>query len=358
MYLELIAIAALIGATFGIGGTVLSFALPGTALISSNQVRGFRRVSTIPITADNQTLQVDLPRGPHIEAVLVRVSGTFSVGTTYTTVLELAPTQLVRRIDWVVNGSVTLDSLSGLMAYINPFRRGLPTLTPPVSAAVGAKTIDGAFFLDRAQMDGARAKDSLLKTDFGVTTNQLRIQMGSLNDLFTGAGASTYTAVNVEVWVCDYQEARDKNGNTPSPLYYLKRSAQDYSLTATNANFQIRLSTGNRLRAIVARVSDSGVGVATLAGVINNVRLSRGGDTRVDCPAVLQRFMNQTAYGIALPNGCFVVDLANEGQLNGARYSEFWPIPSTADTYLTLDVTGAASRALQIYTLEGVDLPH
>jgi len=327
-------------------------------MIPSNQVRGYRRVGSFPITADGQVLQVDLPRGPHIEAVMLRVSGTFNVGTLYTTVLELAPTQLFRRIDWVINGNVTLDSISGLMAYINPFRRQLPTLTPPASAAVGAKTIDGVVFLDRAMMDGARFKDSLLKTDFGVTTNQLRVQMGNLSDLFTGAGVATYTAISVEVWVCDYQEARDDAGNTPSPLYYLKRSQQDYTLVSSNANFQIRLSTGNRLRAIVARIADAGVGVTTLAGVINNVRLARGGDTRVDTPAVIQRFMNQTAYGIALPNGTFIIDLANEGQLNGARYSEFWPIPSTADTYLTLDVTGAATRALQLYTLEGVDLPN
>lgn len=326
--------------------------------IQSNQVRGYRRVAVLPITADNQVLQVDLPRGPHIEAAMLRVSGTFSVTTLYTTVLELAPTQLFRRIDWLVNGNVTLDSISGLMAYINPFRRQLTTLTPPASAAVGAKTIDGVVFLDRAMLDGARAKDSLLKTDFGVTTNQLRIQMGALSDMFTGAGVSTYTAINVEVWVCDYQEARDKDGNTPSPLYYLKRSQQDYSLTASNANFQIRLSTGNRLRAIVARVADSGVGVTSLAGVINSVRLTRGGDTRVDAPAIVQRYLNQAAYGIALPNGVFIVDLANEGQLNGARYSEFWPIPSTADTYLTLDAVGAAGRNLSLYTLEGVDLPN
>jgi hypothetical protein len=326
--------------------------------IPSNQVRGYRRVSVVPITADGQVVQIDLPRGPHIESAMIRVSGAFSVTTLYTTVLELAPLQLLRRIDWLVNGNVTLDSISGLMAYVNPFRRSLTTLTPPASAAVGAKTIDGVVFLDRAMMDGARAKDSLLKTDFGVTTNQLRIQMGNLSDLFTGAGVSTYTSIQVEVWVCDYQEARDKAGNTPSPLYYLKRSQQDYAISATNANFQIRLSTGNRLRAIVARVADAGVGVASLAGVINSVRLARGGDTRVDSPAIMLRYANQASYGLALPNGSFVVDLAADGQLNGARYSEFWPIPSTADTYLTLDVVTAANRVLQLYTLEGVDLPN
>jgi hypothetical protein len=327
-------------------------------MIPSNQVRGFRRVGTFPVTADGQVLQIDLPRGPHIEAAMLRVSGSINITVAYSTVLELAPTQLFRRIDWVVNGNVTLDSLTGLMAYINPFRRQLTTLTPPSAATVGARTVDGVVFLDRAMLDGARFKDSLLKTDYGVTTNQLRVQMGNLSDMFTGAGTAVYTSLNVEVWVCDYQEARDPQGNTPSPLYYLKRSQQDYSLATSNANFQIRLSTGNRLRAIVARVADSGVGVTSLSGVINNVRLARGGDTRVDTPAIIQRYMNQTAYGIALPNGVFVVDLANEGQLNGARYSEFWPIPSTADTYLTLDVTGAAGRNLQLYTLEGVDLPN
>lgn len=327
--------------------------------ISSNQVRGFRRVALVPLTADGQVIQVDLPRGPAIEAVMVRLSGTFNVTTLYTAVLELAPLQLVQRVDWLINGNVTLDSISGLMAYINPFRRQLAPLTPPATAAVGLKTVDGVFFLDRALMDGARPKDSLLKTDFGVTTNQLRIQLGTLSSMFTGAGVSAYTgSLQLEVWVCDYQEARDANGNTPSPLYYLKRSEQSYPITANNANFQIRLSTGNRLRAITARVADAGTGVVALGGAVGSIRLARGGDTRVDTPAIVQQFMNRTAYGIAIPNGTFIIDLANEGQLNGARYSEFWPIPSTADTYLTLDVVTAANRVLTLATFEGVDLPN
>jgi hypothetical protein len=36
------------------------------------------------------------------------------------------------------------------------------------------------------------------------------------------------------------------------------------------------------------------------------------------------------------------------------RYSEFWPIPSSADTFLLVDTSGPC--VLEISTIEGVDL--
>lgn len=322
--------------------------------IPSNQVRGWRQVQAFTITADNQQLTIDLPRGPAIETVAIRISGTFNVGTLFTAVRTLAPLHLFRRLDWVLNGNITLDSVSGIGAYLTQSltRRRLTAITPPASAAVGAKSIDAIVYLDRVLLDMFRPKDSVLKTDEGVTQNQLRVQMGALADMFTGAGAATYTSLTATVLVQDYQEAPNQSGRTPDPLYYIKRSEQIVNFPNTGNGQLVRISTGNRLRALIMRQEISGDGSN---GNVSAMRLVRGGDTRVssDVP-ILQAFNQYQFGGDVVPAGVVALDLGNPG-MPDARYSEFWPLPSNADVQLQCDIA-TANTALRIVQLEGVDL--
>lgn len=320
--------------------------------IMSNQTRGFRQVDQRQITQDAQQFAIDLPRGPHIEAAIVRIGGTMNISTTYTAARSLAPYQFLRRADWVLNSNVTLDSVSGPQLFqLYVTRRAYPTSTTP-AFGVGATTFEATYILDRALMDMMRPKDSMLKTDVGVSNNQLRLQLGLLADMFTGAGVSTYTNVTCTTSVIDYQEARDQSGNTPSPLFYPKRNGQRVALSAAGTGQQIKLNTGNRLRIVSLRVLNATTGEPD-ATLLTRIRIVRAGDTRVDMPVTDLARMNTAAYGVALAAGQVVVDFANTGQL-GVRYSEYWPIPSSADTYLLVDTTAAC--ILDIATLEGVDL--
>lgn len=331
--------------------------MAGRKYVSSNQTRGYRLVNTYAINQDNQQVVVDLPRGPHLESCEIRISGTINITTTFTAVRSNAAYRFLRRADWVINSNVTLDSISGtqlLQLYVT--RRNYPVVTNPASFNVSTPSFDVSFIFDRALMDMMRPKDSLLKTDVGVSNNQMRIQLGQLSDMFTGAGVASYTAVTMSVSVVDYQEARDASGNTPSPLYYVKRNGLTQALPAAGNGQQIKLNTGNRLRIASMIVRDGTTQEPNLA-LLTRVRIQRAGDTRVDMLTNELLRLNQSAYGVGggsgLAVGQVVVDFANNGQL-GCRYSEFWPIPSSADTYLLLDTT--ASSIIELATLEGVDL--
>ena len=325
--------------------------------VGSNQTRGMRLVNTYAINQDNQQIVVDLPRGPHIESCLVRISGTINITTAFTGVRNAAAYAFLRRGDWVINSNVTLDSVSGTqLAQLYVTRRNYPVLVNPASAALGAQSFDVSFVFDRAIMDMIRPKDSLLKTDVGVSNNQLRLQLGQLADMFTGAGVATYTAVTASVSVVDYQEARDPSGNTPSPTFYAKRNGLILALPAAGNGQQIKLNTGNRLRIASVIVRDATTREPNIS-LLSRIRVQRAGDTRIDMlTQELLRF-NQATFGVGggtgILSGQVLVDFANNGQL-GIKLSEFWPIPSSADTFLLVDTTGPS--IIELATLEGVDL--
>lgn len=330
--------------------------------IISNQVRGWRRIKTATLLADNVQDTVDLPRGPAIEEAIVTIDGTFNVTTLYTAVRLLAPWQFFRRVDWRINGSVTLDSISGIGSYMSTVwtQRYQDFNTPPVSAAVGLKTIRASCRLSRVLTDMVRPKDSVLKTDEKVTSNQLVIQFGALSDMFTGAGVSAYTgALTYSVWIRDYQEAADANGRTPIPTFYVKRTEQLINVAATGNNIAVRLNTGNRLRGFIFRLENGGEGADN---ILNGLRLVRSGDTRLDLDDVMlaeqariaSLGLGEIVGSVVNSSGIRVVDLGNPG-MYGSRYSEWWPVPSNADVQALFDI-GVAPIAIRIVQLEGVDM--
>lgn len=326
--------------------------------VASNQTRGMRLINTYAINQDNQQIVVDLPRGPHIETCIVRISGTFAITTAFTGIRVNAAYRFLRRADWVINSNVTLDSVSGtqlLQCYV--VRRNYPAGSLPSNVIVGGGySFDASFVFDRILPDMIRPKDSMLKTDVGISNNQLRVQLGALSDMFIGAGAATYTAVTMSVSVIDYQESRDSNGNTPSPSFYVKRNGLTLTLPAAGAGQQVKLNTGNRLRLVSIIVRDSVTNEPNLA-LVSRIRIQRAGDTRVDMLTNELQRLNQVSVGLGGGGGTVVgqvfVDFASNGQL-GIKYSEFWPIPSSADTFLLVDTTGPCT--IELVTIEGVDL--
>lgn len=330
--------------------------------IPSNQTRGMRLVQSVPVTADNAQFTFDIPRGPAIESVVLRYSGTFAITTVYTAVRNIAAYRLFKNVNFVINSNVTLDNVSGpQLAQLYPTRRNYPTLINPSGFTVaGGYSFDATLFLDRALMDMVKSKESLLKTDVGLANVQLRIQLGALSDLFTGAGVATYTACQLNMSVIDYQEQRDSNGNTPSPLWYVKRNGQNFPISGAVQGNQLKMNTGNRLRIVSVRVLDPTTLEPNIA-LLSRFGIKRAGDQRVDVTVTDLLRLNSATYGLSsstgqggLLTGQVLWDFANVGQLVGCKYSEFWPIPSSADTFLVVDTTGACN--LEVVTLEGVDI--
>jgi hypothetical protein len=136
-------------------------------------------------------------------------------------------------------------------------------------------------------------------------------------------------------------------------MWYVKRNGFQQSISAAGNQQQIKLSTGNRLRYITMRVLDATTREPN-AALLTRVRVVRAGDTRVDMLVNDLFRLNQANYGLAPMTGQVVIDLAYMGAISGVRYSEYWPIPSSADTFLLVDTSAAC--ILDIMTLEGVDL--
>lgn len=322
--------------------------------IKSNQTRGLRNISSQPVTADNQQFLIDLPRGPHLELVEIRLSGSANITTNFASVRNIAAYRLLRKLDFVLNSNVTMDSVSGPQLAATYFtRRNPPTLTNPAGFVIAVQPFDVTFIVDRALMDMMRPKDSMLKTDVGVANLQLRLQLGALSDMFTGAGVATWSGVTLSVNVVDYQEQKAADGSTPAPKFYVKRNGFQQNIAGASNGNQIKLNTGNRLRAVSVRALDPTTTEPNLA-LITRLGIKRAGDQRVDVPVNDLARLNAATYGSALLTGQVVWDFANTGQLVGCRYSEFWPIPSSADTFLVLDTSAAV--LLDIVTIEGVDL--
>lgn len=323
--------------------------------VPSNQTRGLRQVTSFPITADNQQFTIDLPRGPHLEYCAVRVVGSITNTVAWAGgQRSFGAYHYLRNAQWMLNSNVTLDSRSGTQIALGYFtRRMIPGMSAPATAAAPT-TFEATFFLDRCVQDMKRPKDSYLKTDVGVSNNQLRLQFGALADMFqAGAGAATYTSVTASVYVQDYQEDRDAKGDTPMPLFLSKWTGQRVSLPNAGALQQVRLNTGNRLRAI-GLIALNSTSLEPSSAVLTRVAVRRAGDQRVAMNAGDLRTMNASQYGAAQFGGTYIIDFANPGSGMGALYSEFWPIPSSADTYLELDT--ATAGAFDLVTVEGVDL--
>lgn len=338
--------------------------------IPSNQIRGYRKVYTQGVTADNLSVQIDLPRGPALEGAIVVVSGSFNLGTAGTGVRVAGATKYVTRIDWVLNGNITLDSMTGFGYYIADlaFGHGETPIVNPTNTT-GAQTFTAVIPLFRVLADMARPKDSVLKTDSNVTTNQLRVQLGQLVSMYYGGTpAATYTSVSINVYVVDYQETPDANGNTPIPLYYWKRTEQLLSTQSTGTGLPFRINTGNRLRGLVLVPQDNTNSEPVSYGTnITRVRVVRSGDTRIDLDtagfAAISSYANPSS-GIGAQSdattgfgalGATVIDFANSASLfKTTKYSECWPVPSNSDVQLQLDV--ATIGSVRMITVEGVDL--
>lgn len=324
------------------------------SLIPSNQIRGFRQISSFGINQDNQLQQIDIPRGPHIESLIVRVAGNANITTAFNTVRNNAAYRYLRSAGWQINSNVTLDSVSGMQLaqhYIT--NRNLPLRVDPAGFGVSSQPFEATFVFDRAIQDMVRPKDSYLQTDFGMSNNQIRLQFGAISDMFTGAGVAAPVGVTASVSVIDYQEAQADDGSTPMPGWYAKRNGSITVIAGAGNGQQIKVSTGNRLRYLSLRCLDPVTQEPNLA-LLSRVKLSRAGDTRVDMSVLDLLRMNQKNYGSALMTGQVVIDLAYMGGVNGVRYSEFWPIPASADTFLYIDTTAAC--IIEATTLEGVDV--
>jgi hypothetical protein len=302
---------------------------------------------------DNSRLVFDLPRDFDYESIVVRFYGTTTLSVAGTAVRAEAPLQIAKFINLKANGTDLLDGVSGIMAHrCGAFRRGqMPPLTPQAAATATAQAFAGWLILDRAVIDGIRAKDGNFPSR-GLSTFQLEFLAGAAVDCFTGAPTGSITAGTVEVVAVQTMEQAGADSRVTLPRVVSKRTQLTIPFPASNANFQQRLNTGNLTRGLMLRA----YGATTLGepsdAVINNVKIQQGNQVLLDVPYATLRAMNAADMDVTtIPTGMAFVDFMNIGA-PATKLSDSLDMRGGEEVWLYLDVNGGTNNAVDVATLE------
>lgn len=270
-------------------------------------------------------LNFDIPRGSEDkEYIVVRVTGTITVGTAPTAYHDNAAARLLNKLVLIADSRNDIYHRTGVAAALGNFeRRYQKTLTNP--SGTGAQTVECYYFIDLSTIDGKNPSDSILRArDFSKLTLQVRCgdldASANTSDMVKTAGsfALTSTDLDVEVYAVSTLEFTEAGINTRR---FLKTSPMiSKVLTASNSNFNVKLPTGDRLnlRGVLVYCYDETSEVADNA-VINDIKIQSGSLVPKNLPGGLIRAQNVADMKLAdsqLPDGFYWVDLCRNGHLN------------------------------------------
>jgi hypothetical protein len=312
------------------------------------------RIDQQPFTAELQTITFDLPRQMDYEGLTLRLAGNIVVTTAFTTVKTQSVYGLVRRVELLANGQTVMDQIGGyeLAALTIGQTRQIAQANAAYVTAPGVTVATQPFALtlpiDRAMSDMVRPKDTNLASR-DLSTLQLRITIGQLADLYTGAGVATFSACTATLFADAIQEYPDADKRITLPPYLLKRTQQDVAIASTNANLQLRLPVGNIMRRVtLVQRTTADLTVALL----NNIQLIRGSDVRVNLDQFTLREHTAHNSGGALFTGVLSLDFARRRQRLG-KITDCWSLGGAADVFLNMDVTASGtSPVISVITEE------
>ncbi|MGL6121758.1 MAG: hypothetical protein ACRC1W_01725, partial [Shewanella sp.] len=160
------------------------------------------RVDQHTVTAENQIITFDLPRQLDYESFILTLNVALNITTTFTALKSQGVYGFVRRVELISNGQTVLEQLGGFeLAFIAALARtnSAAAFTTAASGFIANPAITGVTSfgltvpIDRAMMDMVRSKDTNLASR-DLSTLQMRVTLGALTDIFTGAGVGTVTS--------------------------------------------------------------------------------------------------------------------------------------------------------------------
>jgi hypothetical protein len=289
---------------------------------------------------ENGQLTFDLPLGYDLNSVIIRVSGTVTVGTAPTSYHEYGMPRLLDRIDIYSNGKNKFHEITGLMACLGNFeQQGANTLVD-ISSGTGAKTVDCYFRISNANEDGPRPKDSNLHTVKPFMSKlQIKLATGALLDMVHTAGSVAFSsfALTVEIMVEETIEFQDI-------AYFENRMVKTQSMIeetidATKSSHRVKLPSGELMtRGVKIYALDENGALSN--AVINSASMKSGVDVAYSKNGADIREANKVDYKLQLtqqPDGFYYLDMTPKGNLN-----QIWDTRGLAELDLVLDVTKPA----------------
>lgn len=197
-------------------------------------------------------------------------------------------------------------------------------LTPAAAAAVANYTGLEAHVPLMFEQPRSPNGDSTALPTFGYANLTLRIEWGTVADLFTNggtlAGTVTFTANGATVTQLDYADLVIPNGLAlvrSMPVSVGRYAAEMIQAAAANPAAEIDLGTTANIRAImiVSELTSTGEPTNT---IVNKVTLQEDNTNNVfsAVPWASIRADNGKHFGLTLPTGVAVIDFAEDGVID------------------------------------------
>lgn len=287
----------------------------------------------------------------YVDLILeLQASITYTAGTTAGTLLDLAPAQLVKSIDFRVNGR---DSIKGNidfegLAKLTNLRYGTAGNNTILANSAGTQACYIYAIMPFAMWRSIRPFDTVLNVQ-QATTVEFLVSWGTIGSCFANYGTydATYT-VNSAKLVIGSRESVGLAKETVLPIN--KESVREYTVTATSANTQIDLNYAKDLyyRAIVLKAQNNG---STSNSIINSIQLKSGGVVFYNLSGVMTRARNKFQYAVeTMPTGWYAIDFAEDGRV----LADSLDTSMLSSLSLVLDVTKGSSGTdkIRVYTTE------
>lgn len=318
----------------------------------ASQIRTQQFVRSVPFVPGGQAT-LELPRMADIENLIWRLTGSFTYPAGATgTLTQGAGTALISRVELVADGKTTICSVPGWVTNLFSDRRlgmtgGAASIYNQMTAvaANGAGTVQAVGFIDQAQYDGVRPKDSNLRAR-GYSLLELRVTFAPWTAAFTNA-ASVPTVYNLTFQV-DANLCTESDPSKTVPRFVVKRTAQTIDATNSNSALMVNLPQGNAIRSIKINSTVSGVGSWT---ILNAVKCYNGIDTRIQSDQ-LGLITRQVGYR-DVQTGMVEIDFARQKQ-DGVLASNSWILPTPCQPVLELNFTGQAGAKIEVVITEYV----
>lgn len=317
-----------------------------------SQYRIAHKIASVPVTAGGFAT-VDIPRDYDYETIFMRVTGGLQVTAPATSVRAEAPCQVIQRAELIADGKNNIFSAPGWFAVLGSYDRKLieynaRACTPPTGVAAATYQVEAIGTIDLMSPDSVRPKDSNFRSS-GLSLFQLRLSFGQPGDSFVG-GTVVFNNMFVEIFAQKLVELPDASGALSGPVALKKVSFQEITIQASNANQELRLPAGNRIKSVLLRTAGSVTADEPSAAILNNLTLQAGVDVRMNLSGANLRAKNNADYGM-LTAGYYVADVTSKGWA-GINLTDLWDVTGVAEPKLIMDVTGAANNKAQAVITE------
>lgn len=258
-----------------------------------------------------------------------------------------APAQLLRTIEIRANGRDVIKSLdfAGLIRLTQLRYGTAPNHTVLASAANQANTECYIYaIIPQAMWRAVKPFDTVFNSR-PLSTYEAILTFGTVADIYTTAGAATWTVVSAAV----YLSSREAVGLPDDAILPINKEATIESVvTATATEHKIPLNYAKDLqyRALVLRAHDAG---CLSNAIINNIKLQSGGVIFYTISGRRTRNRNKLMYSIeAMPTGYYAIDFCEDGRLGDSLDTS-----GLSSLDLILDVTvGTGTTKVKVYTTE------